>query len=146
MPRARRTIVIHRPVDEVFAFFADPSNDPKWRPLVKEISADQPLHIGSTVHQLIKGPGGRAFPSDFEVAALEAPTRYAFKVTQGPVRPTGDFQFTPVGSDTEITVEISAELHGLKKLLLAGPVQRAMDSEVAGLDKAKGTKAQAARS
>jgi hypothetical protein len=32
---------------------------------------------------------------------------------------------------------VSAELRGIKKLLLARPVQRAMESEVAGLDKAK---------
>ena len=38
MPRARRRIIIDRPVAHVFAFFSDPSNDLKWRTHAKEIA------------------------------------------------------------------------------------------------------------
>ena len=31
MPAAQRKIVIDKPAGDVFAFFADPSNDPRWR-------------------------------------------------------------------------------------------------------------------
>ena len=33
-----RSIVIDRPVDDVFAFVADPSNDPRWCPKVLSVS------------------------------------------------------------------------------------------------------------
>ena len=137
MPRIQRRILIHRPVDEVFAFFTEPRNDPTWRPHVKEISATEPLGVGSTVHQLVKGPAGRRIPADLEVTAYDPQARYAFKVTQGPLRPTGEFRFTPVGGDTEVAFELRAELHGVKKFLLGRTVERTMESEVAGLDKAK---------
>ncbi|TCN42984.1 polyketide cyclase/dehydrase/lipid transport protein [Kribbella orskensis] len=138
MPEAERTIVIDRPAAQAFAFFSDPGNDPKWRPAVKEISAQPPTGVGSTIHQTVKGPGGRGIPSDFEVMAYEPSSRYSFKVTAGPVWPVGEFRFAPSGSGTEVTLSLSAELSGIKKLLLAKPVQTSMNSEVAAaLDKAK---------
>ena len=137
MPEAQRTIVIDRPAEQVFAFFTDHGNDPKWRPVVREIDAGRPAGVGSTIHQTIKGPGGRGLPSDFLVTAYEPSSRYAFKVTQGPVRPEGEFRFTPAGDHTEVTLQLNAELSGLKKLLLSRPMQHSMNSEVAALDKAK---------
>ena len=137
MPEAQRTIVINRPADQVFAFFTDHGNDPKWRPAVKEIAAQRPTGVGSTIHQTVKGPGGRGIRSDIEVTAYEPSSRYAFKVTAGPVRPVGEFRFAPSGSGTEVTLSLSAELSGIKKILLAKPMQNSMNSEVAALDGAK---------
>jgi uncharacterized membrane protein len=137
MPEAQRTIVIDRPADQVFAFFTDHGNDPRWRPAVKEVAAQGPAGVGSTIHQVVKGPGGRGIPADIEVTAYEPSSRYAFKVIAGPVRPVGEFRFAPSGSGTEVSMSLSAELAGVKKLLLAKPVQKSMDSEVSALDKAK---------
>ena len=36
-----------------------------------------------------------------------------------------------------MTFSLRAELTGVKKLLMAGPVQKSMDAEMANLDKAK---------
>lgn len=38
---------------------------------------------------------------------------------------------------TDVTMTLDAQLSGLKGLLMGRPVQKSMDSEVAGLDKAK---------
>jgi uncharacterized protein YndB with AHSA1/START domain len=137
MPHAERTVTINRPPAVVFAFFADSENDPQWRPHVKEISRNGPIGAGMTYHQRVAGPGGRAVPSDFEVTAYEPDTHLAFRVTAGPVRPVGDYKFRPVPGGTEMTLSLSAELTGVKKMLMSRPVQTAMDSEVAGLDRAK---------
>lgn len=137
MPRAQRAIVIDRPPDEVFAFFADPGNDLKWRPHVKEIAAQGPAGVGSTIHQVLIGPGGRDLPADMGVVAYEPSRRYAFQVTAGPARPAGEFVFAPSGSGTEVTLSLNAELSGIKKLILSKPVQRSMDGQMAALDTAK---------
>jgi len=137
VPANQRKLVVERPAGEVFAFFADPTNDPRWRSHVKEITASGPPGVGSTVHQVVAGPGGRGIPADFEVTAYQPPTRYAFRVTAGPVRPVGEFRFAPAGAGTEVTFSLSAELSGIKKLFLSRPVQRSMDGEMAALDKAK---------
>ena len=135
MAEATGAVVIDRPIDEVFAFFTSPSNDHSWRTQVKEISG-QPRE-GARIHQVVKGPGGTDFPADMEVTAFEPPTRYAFRVVAGPVRPEGEFRLTPMGNQTEVTFHLRAEIKGLKALALARPAQSAMDSEVAGLQTAK---------
>ena len=137
MPEVRRTIVIERPPDQVFAFLTDPANDHRWRRPVKEISASGPLGRGSVVHQVVRGPAGRGIPADFEVTAFEPPTRFAFAVTAGPVKPVGEFLFRPVGSGTEVTSPSALNCAGLKKLLMSRPVQSSMDSEAASLDTAE---------
>jgi len=137
MPSARRTIVVDRPVDEVFTFFTTPANDPMWRAHVKEINRQGPPAAGSMIHQVVLGPRGRGIPADIRITAYEPPNRYAFKVIAGPVRPEGEFRLMGAGSTTEVTLSLKAELTGLKKLLLSRSVQAAMDGEVAGLDRAK---------
>jgi len=137
MPSARRTIRIDRPPDQVFAFFADPANDRTWRPHVKEISVDGPIAVGSHVHQVVTGPGGRGIAADLDVTAYDPPTRYAFQVVAGPARPAGEFRFDPAGDATDVTFSLSAELGGLKRIFMGGPVQSSMDGEMAALDTAK---------
>src|SRR5436190_3783822 len=76
MPRAERTIVINRSPDEVFRFFSTPANDLTWRKGVKEIDAQGPIAVGTKVHQVVAGPGGRSIAADIEVTAYDPPTRY----------------------------------------------------------------------
>jgi uncharacterized protein YndB with AHSA1/START domain len=137
MPSATRTIVIDRPADQVFAFFADPANDRSWRPHVKEIEATGPAAVGRRIRQVVAGPGGRGIAADIEVTAYEPPTRYAFQVVAGPARPRGEFVIRPAGGGSEVTFSLSADVGGWKRFLLAGPVQRSMDGEMAALDRAK---------
>ena len=99
--------------------------------------AQGPPGLGSTIHQVVEGPGGRGIPADIEVTAYEPPSRYAFKVTAGPVRPVGEFQFAPSGSGTQVRFSLNADLGGIKKLLMSKPVQKSINGEMASLDTAK---------
>jgi uncharacterized protein YndB with AHSA1/START domain len=137
VPSAQRTIVIASPPDKVFAFFTDPRNDQRWRSHLKEVAVEGTIRKGSKVHQVVAGPGGRGIPSDLEVTAYEPSSRYAFKVIAGPARPVGEFRFAAVEAGTEVSFSLSAELTGIKRLLMSKPVQQAMDGEMASLDKAK---------
>ena len=137
MPNAQRTIVIGRPPDQVFAFFTDPANDRSWRPAVKEISTQDPPGVGRRIHQVVAGPGGRGISADIEVTGYERSSRYAFQVVAGPARPRGEYRFIETPNGTEVHFSLAAELGGIKKWFLSGPVQRSMDGEMAGLDTAK---------
>jgi carbon monoxide dehydrogenase subunit G len=137
MPHGERTITITRSPDDVFAFFTDPANDPIWRKGVKEMAASGPIAVGSTVHQVVAGPGGRSIAADIRVTAFDPPKRYAFETTAGPARPTGEYVFTPSGSGTDVRFSLSADLGGLKKLFMSKPVQSTMDAEMQALDAAK---------
>jgi uncharacterized protein YndB with AHSA1/START domain len=137
MPHAERTIVITRPVAEVFAFFADGENDRLWRPGVKVMHREGPLAVGARYTQRIAGPGGRDIPADIEVTELAQDERLAFRGLAGPVRPQGSYAFRPADGGTEVTFTLDAELTGIKKLVMARPVQKSMDGEMANLDRAK---------
>jgi uncharacterized membrane protein len=137
MPSAQRSIVVDRPVDQVFAFFTDPSNELKWRTHLKEVVAPGPVVVGSRVHQVVKGPGGRGISADIEITGIEQSARYAFKVVAGPVRPVGEFRFAEEDGATTVSLSLSAELTGIKNLVLSRSVQRAMDGEMTALDRAK---------
>jgi carbon monoxide dehydrogenase subunit G len=137
MPSAQRTISIRTTPEQAFAFFADPANDMRWRPGVKEISAMSTPAVGAKVHQVVAGPGGRGIAADIEITAYEPPSRYAFKAIAGPARPVGEFRISPTATGTDVTFTLSVELGGLKKLLMGGPVQSTMNGEMAALDTAK---------
>lgn len=137
MPHAERTIVIARPVAEVFAFFADGENDPRWRSAVRVMRRQGPLAVGARYTQRIAGPGGREIPADIEVTELAPGERVAFRGVAGPVRPLGSYAFRPAEGGTSVTFTLDARLTGVKKLVMAKPVQKSMDSEMTGLDQAK---------
>ena len=71
MPSAQHQVTIRRPLYEVFAFVADTENDPRWRPGVAEIERISGEGAGAKYRQLIKGPGGRTIPADFEIVEFE---------------------------------------------------------------------------
>lgn len=137
MPQATRTIVIARPQAEVFAFFADAENDPQWRQTVAKIKRDGPLAVGAHYSQRVAGPGGREIPADIEITEYEPDAKVVFRGVSGPVRPDGSYTFSAAEGGTSVTFALSAELTGMRKLLMGKPVQKAMDGEMASLDKAK---------
>ncbi len=136
MPSARHQVTIRRPLYEVFAFVAEKANDPRWRPGVAEIERISGEGAGAKYRQVIKGPGGRPIPADFEITDFEPGKRLAFRATAGPVRPEGGFDFVEDGGATLVTFELEAELQGLKKLM-APIVGKSMRNEVESLDRLK---------
>jgi uncharacterized protein YndB with AHSA1/START domain len=139
MASIQRTVVINRPVDQVFGYFADVANDPQWRgDGVKKIAIDGAMGKGARVHQkLAAGPFGAAVQADMDVVVFEPPTALAFQVTTGPLRPRVEFRFAPVGTGTEVSFSIDAPLSGLKKAVIGKMAEKNMAGEAAALDNAK---------
>jgi uncharacterized protein YndB with AHSA1/START domain len=139
MPSVQRTVIIDRPIEDVFRYFADVSNDPQWRgDSVKQISVDGAMGKGSRVHQkLAAGPFGSAVTADMNVTEYLPPTVLAFQVTTGPLRPRVEFTFASVGTGTEVSFSISASLSGVKKIMMERVAQKSMSGEAAALDTAK---------
>lgn len=139
MASIQRTIVINRPVDDVFAYFADVTNDPQWRgDGVKEISVRGAMGQGAQVHQkLAAGPFGAVVTADMDVVVYDPPTTLAFQVTTGPLRPLVQFRFAPAATGTEVAFSIDAPLTGLKKAAMGKMAEKSMAAEAAALDNAK---------
>ena len=138
MPAARNTVTIAKPVDEVFAFVADGTNARRWRPAVLDVALASGSGLGATYTQGVKGPGGRRIAADYTITAFERDRRIAFKAIAGPVRPEGEYVFEDLGGSTRLTMSLTTELSGWKKLVMGGPVQASMDAEVANIDRIAG--------
>lgn len=137
MPAARHQVTIRRPAGEVFEFVADGLNGPRWRSGITDIALVSGSGVGATYKQGVKGPGGRRVDADFRVTASEPNRRLAFEAIAGPVRPSGEYLFEEVGDGTRLTFSLTAELSGIKKLVMGGAVQKTMDAEVAATERLK---------
>ncbi|MBI3750453.1 MAG: SRPBCC family protein [Chloroflexi bacterium] len=137
MPAAQRSIVIDRPVDEVWAFIADGSTAPRWRSGVLDVAHVSGRGVGEVWKQGVKGPGGRRIDADYEITAFEPGRLLAFKAIAGPVRPTGEYRLAAETGGTRLSFSLAVELGGWKKLLMGGAVQATMDAEMAALDRLK---------
>ena len=137
MPEARHQVTIDRPVREVFAFVADGLNGPKWRTGILDIAHVSGSGVGATYKQGVKGPGGRRIDADYRITVYEPDRHLAFEAIAGPVRPVGEFVLEAVLGGTNLTFSLTAELSGIKKLLMGGAVQKTMDAEVAATERLK---------
>ena len=136
MPSASSEIVIERPHDDVFAFLADPENDPQWRRGVLDLERVSGSGIGARYAQGVKGPGGRRISADIEITELIPGETIAFHTLSGPVRPRGRYQLTAVDGGTRVRFELEANVKGLRRLI-APMVQKTMNKEVGQLDRLK---------
>jgi carbon monoxide dehydrogenase subunit G len=134
MPEASNSVVIERPVGEVFSFLSNPENDKRWRPGVIELRRKSGEGAGAVYEQRVKGPLGSKVAADIEIVAIEPERRIAFRTIAGPVRPEGRYELEPVDGGTRVTLELRADLSGPSKLM-APMVASTMRSEVGQLER-----------
>jgi uncharacterized membrane protein len=80
----------------------------------------------------------RAITADIEITELTPDRRIAFRTTTGPVRPAGSYELAPSDDGgTRVTFTLSAEVGGIKKLVMGSMVQKTMNSEVGALTELK---------
>ena len=138
MPHADHTVVIERPVSEVYAYVADGTTATAWRPSVQDVRlvAGEKGAVGARYAQGMKGPGGR-IAADYEIVEAVPDRVLAFQVTAGPARPHGRYEFAPSGNGTRVTFSLDWEPKGIKEKLMSPMVARTMPGEVATLDNLK---------
>ena len=123
------TVVIDRPIDEVFAFLADGENDPRWRSGVLDIERVEGEGVGTRYRQGVKGPMGRRIAADYQVTEFAPPRVLAFRATAGPVRPEGRYELEPAGAGTRVRFALACTPTGLSRLMTP-MVARTMRAEV----------------
>src|SRR5436190_9141578 len=123
------SVVIDRPVDEVFAYVADMTNNPAWEGnfLSAERTTEGPIGIGTVFTCELKVPGRRV-TSRIELTGFEPGRRIAFRGDQpASARPVGSITFEPAGGGTRVTTLPRPELGGVFRVmepLMAGYVRR----------------------
>ena len=118
------TVVIDRPIDEVFAFLADGENDTKFSARVLEIAktTDGPIGVGTVYASTVKD-GGVKFKRQFKLTEFEPPTKIRWtEVSTGPViTPEGGYDLAPAGDGkTELSFYNVLEPHSTFGKLITG--------------------------
>ena len=117
MARQVHSVVINRPVEEVFAFLTDPNNEAQWNSDMIETvqTSESPMSVGSTLRTSAKFLG-RRFDTALEVTEYEPNKKYCVKSTSGPIPYAACYIFKPVEGGTLITRPSEAEIGGFFKL------------------------------
>ena len=118
--RFEGTVMIDRPIEEVFAFLANGENDPKFSPRVLEIAktTDGPPGVGTVYASTVKDAGMKT-KREFRLTAFDEPTRIRWaEVSKNLVTaPEGGYDLAREGDGTRLTVYNVLEGHGPGKLL-----------------------------
>jgi carbon monoxide dehydrogenase subunit G len=121
---------INRPVEEVFDFIADPTNDPRWCPPVLEaeqIEGDGPS-AGARYRQRVK-PGPIPMTSTLELTEVRRNKFVAWQGSNGMATFHGRYEIEAVDDGTRVTMSSSLQPKGLARLL--EPVLRRSSQDVA---------------
>jgi hypothetical protein len=116
------SVLIDRPIDEVFAFLADGTNDPKFSPRVQEIrkTTDGPVGVGTVFESTVKD-AGMTTKRTFELTAVQAPTtiRWTERSKNIVTVPDGGYDLEKVSdTQTRVTIHNTFEGHGFGKLVV----------------------------
>ena len=116
------TTVIDRPIDDVFAFLADGTNDPKFSPRVQQIqrTTDGPVGVGTVFESTVKDAGMKS-SRKFELTDFEPPTRirWAERSRNAVTVPDGGYDLEAIGdTQTKVTIHNTFEGHRVGKLLV----------------------------
>ena len=114
MMKIERTLTIHRPVADVFAYVCEVEHGPSYISGQREAhkTSTGPMGIGTTFATSSTFPRRGA---TFEITEYEPDLRFAWKAVSG-ARATTTWGFQPSGPSTRVTFTQVADPHGLFRL------------------------------
>lgn len=138
MIRFEESAVIERPVADVFALAADPTNDPLWASAVAEArqTSEGPLRVGTTFEQVLRLLG-RRLEIRFEVTEYEPNRTLHIGRFSGRLRSAvGQRTFEPASAGTRVTFAAegaSGLFLNLLEPLVTAAARRAVRRDLANL-------------
>jgi uncharacterized protein YndB with AHSA1/START domain len=137
VPTFENTVMIARPIEDVFAFLSDLENVPKWNYAIVEtrkVSAG-PVGVGTVYHQV------RSVPSRseerLEITTYTPPRQLAIQGQLGPFRSRLFYALDATPEGTRVTNTVEVELRGPGRLLARVAVPRVREAVAANLRKLK---------
>jgi uncharacterized protein YndB with AHSA1/START domain len=119
------SVTIDRPIEEVFAYTTDTSNEPEWHTDIleaKKLTAG-PTGVGTNWHMRVKPFMGVSETTN-EVVAFEVNRKQVLQGVFGPMRTTLTYLFEPAAGATTFTRRVQIKSSGWMKLM--EPIMRLM--------------------
>ena len=116
------TTTINKPINEVFAFLAAGTNDPKFSPRVQQIeqTTDGAPGVGTVFKSTVKD-AGMTSQREFKYTEFEQPTKIRWTETSknSVTVPDGGYDLEPAGdAATTVTIHNNFEGHGFGKVIV----------------------------
>jgi uncharacterized protein YndB with AHSA1/START domain len=119
------TVTINRPVEDVFAYVSDTSNDPAWHTDILEAEkvTEGPIGVGTRWRLRFK-PFMGVSESTSEVVEFEPNRKEVLRGVAGPMTTTLTYTFEPVAGGTRHARRVQISIAGWMKLM--DPLMRLM--------------------
>jgi uncharacterized membrane protein len=133
------TVIIERPVEEVFGFVLDLTNIPSTDPSVRSVqkTSEGPIEAGSTFLMRQEAPPvGKVREATVRYTAVEPNRSIEFEAMVGPIAPTARLTFEQADGGTKVTFRGEPNPVGPLKVispLISYQGQRMWDKRLAGL-------------
>lgn len=134
------SVLIDRPIKDVFAFVANPNNMAKWNSAVVSLEQITPGAVG--VGTKFKSAGeimGRRIEGEMQITAYEPDSQCGFQVNAGPMQVNLVMNFKTVGTGTKVSLNAQGNPGGIFKLaegVMAGQVKSMMEGNLTRLKSA----------
>jgi uncharacterized membrane protein len=136
--RVEHSVVIDRPVEEVFAYVTDANNDPLWQSSILESEQTSEGVVGvGTTYRIVTKFLGRRIEMTLEITEHDPGRKECFRYTSGPIPGGGCYLFERADDgSTRFTQDFEAEVGGvfrLAKPLVARVFKRQIQTDMATL-------------
>ena len=133
----RSETVVHRPVDEVAAFAADPTNAPVWYGHIESVEweTEPVVRVGARAAYLASFLGKR-LAYTYEIVEYEPGARLVMRTTEAPFPMETAYTWEAVDDGTRMTLRIQADPSGFSKLVtpfIVGNARPAIEEDIASL-------------
>ncbi len=134
MLKIESSVVINRPLEDVFAVLSNVENNPKWSSvfLEAEKTSAGPIGVGTT-WRIVGRAFGQGIEAEVEVTEYEPNRKWAQKQS-GPISAKIRQTYKPVEEGTRVNVALEGELGGFFKLaepLLKTMMKRGIENDLA---------------
>ncbi len=137
MTHVKHSILINRPIEQVYAFVSDPHNDTQWQTGIVEatVVGDGPIAVGTQVR------GARTFMGKklealLEIISLQPNHTVSLKSIKAPFPFTTTYTFASEGGATRVNAALDMEATGFFKLaegMLSSSANKEMEQSLATL-------------
>jgi uncharacterized protein YndB with AHSA1/START domain len=133
------SIVINRPIEEVFAYVSDLRHSAVWQKGLLEVrkETEGPLGVG-TRFSFVRDFLGRKLESSNEFVKFNPPTLVVFDIPSGPVPGQASYRFEHASNGTALTSTVRMETKGFSRLaepLVTVSLRKDMKANLATLKK-----------
>ena len=132
MIKVESSVVINKPIAEVFAFVTNGENSVKWQGGLEASIPDGPPNVVGSKYTEVRKFMGQEMKSTMQLTAYEMNAKWAAKVLTGPVPYEVTVTFEAADSATKMTTHVEGEPKGFFKIaegMLKGQLEKSIQED-----------------